>query len=359
MDRLTGWAMAQDIVAQEVGGPGTIALGQGYGYQGQYWKLFFTSPQKAGRPPNQFGIDMRFVDAIGRARKSIDIAVFEFNSSMIRDALLEAHRRGVRVRFVTGELGFEERGETFGKLESEGIPIVVRPSRNQLMHNKFAILDGKTVWTGSWNYTEGATYSNNENAIALEGEDIAGRYQAVFNQMFEEKLFGSARRPVVPVPTLGHGVVIMFSPEDSIAPELVKRIRGARRSIAFMAFSLTLDEVAQAVLAQSRSLTVRGILEPKLAQASKASKALCGNNSHVELRLGSSPRFLHHDVFVLDEELVITGSTNFARHGMEVNDENILFIPDRSLANKYMAEFSRLWTQGRIPDAEFCQSASQ
>jgi cardiolipin hydrolase len=76
----------------------------------------------------------------------------------------------------------------------------------------------------------------------------------------------------------------------------------------------------------------------------------------VELRFGSSPRFLHHDVFVIDDELVVTGSTNFVHHGMEVNDENILFIPDRLLANKYLAEFSRLWAQATTPDDRFCRA---
>jgi TIR domain-containing protein len=88
-----GWAMAQDIVAQDTGGGAKISLGQGYGYKGDFWTLFFTSPQKEGRPPNQFGIDMRFADAIGRTQKSLDIAVFEFNNKTITDAILEAQGR--------------------------------------------------------------------------------------------------------------------------------------------------------------------------------------------------------------------------------------------------------------------------
>jgi phosphatidylserine/phosphatidylglycerophosphate/cardiolipin synthase-like enzyme len=349
-----GWAMAQDIVAQESGGPGTIALGQGFGYQGSYWNLFFTSPQKEGRPPNRFGIDMRFADAIGRTQKTMDIAVFELNSKTITDALVEAHRRGVRVRVVTGQFGFDEKNQTFGQLGEAGIPIVIRPSKNHFMHNKFAILDGKTVWTGSWNYTEGATYSNNENALALEAQDIAQRYQSVFDQMFDRKLFGAQRKAVIPVPILSHGVQAMFAPEDPIVPELLKRVKAARQSIAFMAFSLTLEELAQAIVEQSWRLNVRAILEPKLARGSRASKSLCVTDAKVELRFASSPRFQHHDVFVIDGELVITGSTNFVRH-MDVNDENILFLPDRLLANKYMAEFARLWAKGKAPDERFCE----
>jgi len=65
---------------------------------------------------------------------------------------------------------------------------------------------------------------------------------------------------------------VMFSPEDPIVPELLKRVRAARQSIAFMAFSLTLDELAQALQEQSQRLSVRGIFEPKLARTLAASK---------------------------------------------------------------------------------------
>jgi hypothetical protein len=351
---IAAWAMAQDIVAQETGGPGTIALGLGYGYQGSFWELFFTSPQKEGRPPNKFGIDMRFVDAIGRVQKSLDIAVFELNSESITAAILDAHRRGVNVRVVTGQFGFEESGSTFGQLQHAGIPLVIRPNKTEFMHNKFAILDGTTVWTGSWNYTEAATYRNNENAISLEAQDIAGRYEAVFNQMFEKQLFGKERAAVAPVPQLRNGVLAMFSPEDPIIPELLKRIRDARRSIAIMAFSLTLDELAQAILGRSSTLAVQAVLEPRMARGSRAAKSLCGGK--VELRFAVSPHFLHHDVIVIDDGLVITGSTNFVNRGMQVNDENIVFIPDPQMASKYRAEFARLWAKGNPPNPDFCRA---
>jgi hypothetical protein len=182
-----GWAMAQDIVAVDAGGGPTIALGQGYGYKGEFWSLYFTSPQKEGRPPNQFGIDMRFADAIRHAKKSIDIAVYEFNNELITGALLEAHQQGVAVRVVTGQFGYEEPDSSFSKLEVSGIPVVVRPRKIDFMHNKFAVLDGATVWTGSWNYTDGATYRNNENAIALEGQDIAQRYETVSTKCSQKR----------------------------------------------------------------------------------------------------------------------------------------------------------------------------
>jgi phosphatidylserine/phosphatidylglycerophosphate/cardiolipin synthase-like enzyme len=147
---------------------------------------------------------MRFADAIGHTQKSLDIAFFHFNNKTIIDAILEAHQRGVTVRVVTGQRRFfaDESGEILGQLEKARIPVVVRPHEDGLMRNNFAILDATTVWAGSWEYTDGATYRNNENALALDAEDIARRYESVFNQMFEKHLFGTARNPAPPVPTL-------------------------------------------------------------------------------------------------------------------------------------------------------------
>jgi phosphatidylserine/phosphatidylglycerophosphate/cardiolipin synthase-like enzyme len=122
-----------------------------------------------------------------------------------------------------------------------------------------------------------------------------------------------------------------------------------------MSFSLTLDELAQALVDLSGRVRVEAILEPRMAR-NATSKALCAAPSKVQIRFVNSPHFMHHDVFVIDDELVITGSTNFVHHGTEVNDENIVFISDPLLAKKYTAEFMRLWAKGTSPDPGYCES---
>jgi len=361
---LQGWAMAQDVNEQELDAKDAIRLGQGYGYQGAFWKLFFTSPQPEGAPPNPLGIDQRFVDAVQRTRTALDIAVFEMNSQPITDAIVEAHGRGVRVRVVTSQLGYAEKGQTFGQLESARIPVVVRPGTAAFMHNKFAILDGKSVWTGSWNYTQNATYANNENALVLEGADYAARYLQVFNQMFEQRLFGVARKraeeasapPAPAPPKLSRGVRILFAPEDGILAELLARLNGATRAISVLAFALTSDDVAEALLGRARQgVLVRCLFERRIARTSRPMQSFCAPGSSLQFRLSSNKRYLHHDVMVLDDETVITGSLNYSRSSLERNDENIVIVPDPLLAKKYMAEFSRLWAKAALPDEKTCK----
>ena len=52
---------------------------------------------------------------------------------------------------------------------------------------------------------------------------------------------------------------------------------------------------------------------------------------------------MHHKVFIIDNETVITGSYNPTKHANEKNDENILVIHGREIAGEYVQEFLDLW----------------
>ena len=57
-----------------------------------------------------------------------------------------------------------------------------------LMHNKFAIFDGKTVYTGSMNFsTTGFSGFNQNNVLIINSERIAKLYTKEFEQMFGGK----------------------------------------------------------------------------------------------------------------------------------------------------------------------------
>ena len=84
----------------------------------------------------------------------------------------------------------DEANATLRQLQAAGLPLV-DDGRSGLMHNKFMILDGRAVWTGSWNYTVNGTYRNNNNILVLESERAAAAYQAEFHEMFERGEFGT------------------------------------------------------------------------------------------------------------------------------------------------------------------------
>jgi cardiolipin hydrolase len=122
--------------------------------------------------------------AIGRllasASKTADICVFTITDDRLADAIIDAHRRGVAVRIITDNDKAEDLGSDVGRFERSGIP--TRLDRSPFhMHHKFAILDGATLMTGSYNWTRGAARDNEENLIVTTDP----RFLAPFERTFE------------------------------------------------------------------------------------------------------------------------------------------------------------------------------
>ncbi len=56
----------------------------------------------------------------------------------------------------------------------------------------------------------------------------------------------------------------------------------------------------------------------------------------------SNKNNMHHKVFIIDEEIVITGSYNPTGNGNKGNDENVLIIYDKDIASRFIKEFDSL-----------------
>ncbi|MDQ7036263.1 MAG: phospholipase D-like domain-containing protein [Anaerolineae bacterium] len=145
-----------------------LTFEQGSGARSGFWQVYFTSPiNTRDRSQYQNGVDTAIAEAIDVVQNTLDIAAFEMNNEVITDAILRAHERGVAVRIVTdNEHGIEDDDTTLLDLELEGIDII-DDGRSALMHNKFMIMDGITVWMGSMNYTTNGVYRNNNNMLVM------------------------------------------------------------------------------------------------------------------------------------------------------------------------------------------------
>ncbi|KXK20306.1 MAG: phospholipase D/transphosphatidylase [Chloroflexi bacterium OLB15] len=184
-------------------------------------------------------------------QSTLDIAAYEFNNPAITEAVIAARQRGVRVRVVTdNEDGLEDDKTTLHQLQAAGIPIAT-DTRTALMHDKFMILDGTAVVTGSWNFTVNDTYRNNNNTLFLRSQDAVADYQAEFNEMFIEGRFGptSPRNTLSPAFTLdGIPVQLFMGPEDDPMPGMVNAVSQAQHSVRFMAFSFTHADLRDTLL---------------------------------------------------------------------------------------------------------------
>lgn len=105
---------------------------------------------------------------------------YSFTSSEVVRALVDAHRRGVNVKIVLDEKGNRNRASVaaMNLVAVAGIPVRTN-DRYAIMHDKVIIVDGKTVETGSFNYTRAGARKNSENVLVIrEMPEIASRYLA-------------------------------------------------------------------------------------------------------------------------------------------------------------------------------------
>jgi phosphatidylserine/phosphatidylglycerophosphate/cardiolipin synthase-like enzyme len=306
-------------------------------------QVFFTRPLEQGSNRYEGGPDEELVAAIDAAQESIELAIMHLNLWSVRDALIEASRRGVQVRIVT-ESDYILEPEIVD-LELEGIQIL-GDRRESLMHHKFMVVDGRQVWTGSMNFTVNGAYRNNNNLVLLESEGLAMAFQEEFFEMFDRDLFGdfSLPDPDFPVFQVGNNrVELYFSPDENVEQRLVELITDSSQRIQFMAYVLTSDPIANELLAaHQRGVEVQGVVEATQAD-SLGSDYLRLLKAGLSVRRDSNPKSMHHKVILIDDSIVITGSYNFSKSAKERNDENLVILHDPDLVLNYLQEFERIY----------------
>src|SRR6185437_3368109 len=54
---------------------------------------------------------------------------------------------------------------------------------SHLMHDKFLIRDGRTIWTGSANFTRGGLGLQDNNCLIIDSPELAQQYEATFRDL--------------------------------------------------------------------------------------------------------------------------------------------------------------------------------
>jgi phosphatidylserine/phosphatidylglycerophosphate/cardiolipin synthase-like enzyme len=156
------------------------------------------APQRAPRSPAKSydtkievlfsprgGCTDRIIAQLNGAERSIDIQAYSFTSAPIAKAVVDAHKRGVRVRAVLDKSQRTARYTSATFLFNAGVPTYI-DSSHAIAHNKIILIDGETILTGSFNFTKAAEQSNAENLLILTGHpELMQQYQANFNEHFE------------------------------------------------------------------------------------------------------------------------------------------------------------------------------
>jgi phosphatidylserine/phosphatidylglycerophosphate/cardiolipin synthase-like enzyme len=117
------------------------------------------------------------VNVLDHATNAVLVQAYSFTSAPIAQALVSAHRRGIKVQVI---LDHSQRTEKYSEadfLRNSGIPTLI-DARHAIAHNKIIIIDGYLVLSGSFNFTRAAEEHNAENLLVINDPILAQQYIA-------------------------------------------------------------------------------------------------------------------------------------------------------------------------------------
>jgi len=379
-------------------------------------ELILQDPLQFDAPADQCESEIctSLVSLINHAEESIDFAVYGARMQTdILDALLHAQDRGIMIRgYVDKDANNENyytstedwmdqiptirddyQRETQCHSDNFGTPPCTRPkgfegplqcvaydlgddqiliggyassqpiASMMIMHNKFFIVDGQRVWTGSANISNSGTGGYNANAVViLYSKDIAQVYTKEFDQLWQRNGACDKQPNGIEEFELASGTLTTwFSPQDrSLRYGVKSLIARAEKNIHVAVFFLTEKYLtADLIAAHQRGVDVRVIIDATSAK-NEYSKHEVLREAGIPVKIENWGGKMHMKTASVDEEFLILGSMNWTSAGQMSNDENTLLVRSEKWTNHFDDYFDGLWNtipkswqdQGTRPDPE-------
>jgi phosphatidylserine/phosphatidylglycerophosphate/cardiolipin synthase-like enzyme len=326
------------------------------------------------------------INYINRAKYTLDIALYDYVEDStwyeggyvppIHKAINAAYARGVKIRWIhnpsDSSKGFANAITPNYGLDSinKNIHTLPRTDLNDIMHNKFVVVDGRStnpndaiVWTGCMNWEPGQICKDINNIIIFQDSGLAHHYLAEFNQMWGDTveggvpnsakaLFGANKHPSVNDIFYidGHKVENYFSPKDNVSSHIISTEQAAKSEIDLEMFTFTLvADDAPLVTASQHGIKVYGIMDQSCVgyqPYTDLSNALGANLLLYSGLPGYYSNGICHSKYVMidpcdlnADPMILTGSHNWSSGANTGNDENTVIVHDSSIVNQYYQAF--------------------
>jgi phosphatidylserine/phosphatidylglycerophosphate/cardiolipin synthase-like enzyme len=307
---------------------------------------------------------------VAAAERTLEIAIYDLHlppplDEIVHGAFAAAAGRGVAVRLAYNvdhgkKAPLPPPPQTRPEVvEALPIPTAAIPGVPDLMHHKYVVRDGASVWTGSTNWTADS-WTREENVIVtVDSPELAARYLVDFEQLWTTRdVARTGKVDTAPLSVDGLPVRAWFCPGrgDKLAHRIAKAIGSARRRIRIASPVLSSAPIL-ATLAQVASdgkvdlagvvdqTQVREVLhqwhengnapwkEPLLRRTLE--RAPFAGKRSTPYGPGTVHDYMHAKLTVADD-VVFVGSFNLSHSGEE-NAENVLELADPGLAERAAA----------------------
>ena len=120
------------------------------------------------------------VHEIQQARHEVLVLAYSFTSRSIAQALVDAKLRGVHVEILLDASQEKEANSDLHFFIEQGLNPQI-DAHHAIAHNKVMVIDGRTLLTGSFNFTQQAEEHNAENLLVFRHySDLAALYRRNF-----------------------------------------------------------------------------------------------------------------------------------------------------------------------------------
>jgi phosphatidylserine/phosphatidylglycerophosphate/cardiolipin synthase-like enzyme len=323
-------------------------------------------------------------DWLGEARRTLELAQYDFHlgpetREVLVGAIQAAAARGVAVRILynvdhRNPIPVPPPPEPDVELiKSLGVPEKAVAGVPDLMHHKFVVRDGESVWTGSLNWTDDS-WSRQENVVVtVESPELAGLFVRDFDELWTKDVVEETGF-VPPERIHLDGVLVRpwFTPGfgEDLSHRIAKTIRRAERRVRICSPVITAAPVlgTLAELVSEGRLDVAGCVDApqvegviyqwrqngnvawKLPLLQRVMAGEFSGKPSTPYGAGTVHDFMHAKVTVADD-VVFAGSFNLSRSG-EQNAENVLELHDAKLADDlsaYVDEVRRRYPRFQLP----------
>ncbi len=310
-------------------------------------KIIFIEPNYSTLPSKLMKTKAgeEIINSINKAKESIYFALYGVSGQdELFDALINAKNRGVEIKgvFDSDEYGksiyddYQKYSKHFD---------IISDSNSALMHNKFFIIDDKTVLTGSMNLSSTGSGGYNTNTLLkINSKEVALIYKKEFDQMRQGKFQKIKEKLSLENISLNSSKIsVYFSPNIAIERKICSLVENAKSEILVSAFYLTNQNIANSlILAKQNGAKIYIVLDAVGASNPKSKHKIL-RNAGIKLKVENYGGKNHEKNILIDNKILISGSSNFSKSGYARNDENTLIITDFAISKNYREHFFKLY----------------
>lgn len=273
-----------------------------------------------------------FVTLIDRARRTVDLTMYELEDPKVESALARAEGRGVRVRVLLNGGYYSERSTTnaaaYTYLRRHHVAVRYSSKTFAFTHQKTLTIDGQVSAIMTLNFTS-QYYATDRDFAVLDSQraDVSAI----------EAVFGADWRQTAISPSAGTGDLV-WSPGAS-AP-ILHLIGAARRSLEVENEELADSDVVNALCAAARRHVNVRLVMTYDSEWKAAFARLDGCGAHVRVYHGERPIYVHAKVIVADGTRAFVGSQNFSVTSLDRNRELGIITSDAPIVDALGATFS-------------------